>query len=286
MGNVADGKDLYGDASTWPPLPLKVRVTYNGQMKEIHPQHCSGDIKVFYNSPIKEMIHWGNGKWTTDSWTYAKHPRFNQKEFDKYALFQLIVEFKDASFAEGERQVLTHLSSLLDTQSKADVTFVVKNEKIGAHSAIVVSGSPVICAMLEEDKFKEGRTKTVQVEDIEPAVFKEMLRYLYTVNVCQLDAMTEPLFVAAHKYQIESLKIYCEQRLIKKLNVETVVHYLVLAHLYNAPQLLEASLMLMVKIKKELKARPEWKELIKNYPELFFLAANRIINEDDEPNDG
>jgi hypothetical protein len=33
--------------------------------------------------------------------------------------------------------VLTHLSKLLETQSMADVTFVVKNEKIGAHSAII-----------------------------------------------------------------------------------------------------------------------------------------------------
>ena len=48
-------------------------------------------------------------------------------------------------------------------------------------------------------------TKTVQVEAIEPSVFKEMLHYLYTVRVCKLDAMTEPLFLAADKYQIEAL---------------------------------------------------------------------------------
>jgi len=59
----------------------------------------------------------------------------------------------------------------------ADVTFVVKNEKIGAHSAIAVSASPVICAKLEKDKFKEGRPKTVSIDDINPLVFKEMLRF-------------------------------------------------------------------------------------------------------------
>ena len=241
------------------------------------------------------MLETDRGSWECVPWLYASTIydasdyyaiRGYGSSLPVSATFQLILEFKDMSFAEGERQVLSHLSNLLDTQSMADVTFVVKNEKIGAHSAIVVSASPVICAMLEEDKFKEGQTKTVQVEDIEPAVFKEMLRYLYTVKVCKLDAMTEPLFLAADKYQIESLKNYCEQRLIKKLNVEAVVHYLVLAHLYNAPQLLEASLMLMETKKNEVKLLPEWKELIKNYPELFFLAASRMINEDDEPNDG
>jgi speckle-type POZ protein len=198
---------------------------------------------------------------------------------DVYVNFQLILEFKDTSFAEGERQVLTHLSKLLDTQSMSDVTFVVKNEKISAHSAIVVSGSPVICAMLEEDNFKEGRTKTVQVEDIEPFVFKEMLRYLYTGKAPKLDEddMTESLFLAADKYQIEALKNCCEQSLIAKLNLETVIHYLVVSHLYTAPQLLEASLKFLVSRKTEVWIRPEWKELMKTYPDLFFLASHRTV---------
>ena len=83
--------------------------------------------------------------------------------------------------------------------------------------------------------------------------------------------------MAADKYQIEALKNCCEQRMIKKLNVKAVVHYLVLAHLYTAPQLLESSLMLMEENKKEVKARPEWKEMNRNHPNTFFLAANRMI---------
>jgi len=233
---------------------------------------------------MKELVSTGHGTWAAVSWPYIKttYERYIQ-DIDcgyEFANFKLIVEFTEkTSFAEGERHVLTHLSKLLDTQSMADVTFILNNEKIGAHSAIVVSASPVICAMLENGNFEEGRTKTVKIEDIEPAVFKEMLRYLYTGRAPKLDeaAMTEPLLLAADKYQIEALKDLCEQNLMKKLNVKSVVHYLVLAHLYTAPQLLEASLMLMEIHKKEVKACPEWKELMKNYPDLFFLAANRMI---------
>ena len=175
--------------------------------------------------------------------------------------------------------MLTHLSNLLDTQSMTDVTFIVKGEKIGAHSAIVLSGSPVICAMLEKGNFKEGATKEVKIDDIDPLVFKEMLRYLYTGKAPKLeeDEMTEPLFLAADKYQIEALKDLCEQSLISKLNLENVVVYLVLAHLHSAPQLLEASLMFLEEHKKEVWTRPEWKQMIKSYPDLFFLAAHRMI---------
>jgi speckle-type POZ protein len=161
----------------------------------------------------------------------------------------------------------------------ADVTFIVKNEKIGAHSSIVVSGSPVICAMLENDKFEEGRTKTDKVKDINPAVFKEVLRYLYTGKAPNLDEddMTEPLFLAADKYQIEALRDLCEQSLIAKLNIQTIIHYLVVAHLYNAPQLLEASLASMEEHKKEVWTRPDWKRLLKTYPDLFYTASHRMI---------
>jgi hypothetical protein len=94
---------------------------------------------------MKEMIATERGTWASVSWKSIFHPTY-----------QLVLEFRDASFNEGERQVLIHLPKLLDTQSMADVTFIVKNEKIGAHLAIVVLASPVICAMLEEDTFGEG----------------------------------------------------------------------------------------------------------------------------------
>jgi speckle-type POZ protein len=229
-------------------------------------------VHVALDGQSKKMTVTTYGQWTSVSWPFRA---FNT---DKCATYQLILEFNGPRFSEGERQVLTHLSKLLDTQSMSDVTFVVENEKIDAH-AIVVSGSPVICTMLEKDKFKEGHTRTVEIEDIEPSVFKEMLRYLYTGNAPKLDQneMIEPLFLAADKYQIEALKNCCEQRLIKTLNLETVVHYLVLAHLYTAPQLLEASLKFLEKHKKQVWTHAEWKELNKSYPDLFFLASHRMV---------
>ena len=239
-------------------------------------------VRASYNGDMQEMTETGEGPRRSITWEYNNYcdPNKHYNDSDNpFASYIIILEFEDTSFAEGERQVLTHLSKLLDTQSMADVTFIVKGEKIGAHSAIVVSASPVICAMLEEDKFKEGRTKEVKIDDIDPLVFKEMLRYLYTGKSPKLeeDDMTEPLFLAADKYQIEALKNCCEQRLMKKLNVKTVFHYLVVADLYTAPQLLESSLMLMEENKKEVKARPEWKEMNRNHPNIFFLAANRMI---------
>jgi speckle-type POZ protein len=218
---------------------------------------------------------------------FLNHSRSNRTRSYDYArskhnieaTYQLNLEFEESKFAKGERHVLSHLSKLLETQSMADVTFIVKNEEIGAHSAIVFSASSVLSTMLEKDKFK-GHTRTVEIEDMEPVVFKEMLRYLYTGRAPKMDEdeMTEPLFLAANKYQIEGLKDLCEQSLISTLDEQTIVHYLVLAHLHSAPQLLEASFKFLVEHKKEVWTRPEWKELMKSYPDLFFQASNRMIS--------
>jgi speckle-type POZ protein len=91
------------------------------------------------------------------------------------------------------------------------------------------------------------------------------------------DEMTEPLFLAANKYQIDGLKDLCEQSPISKLNLETVAHYLVLAHQHDAPQLLESSLNLLKEHKKEISDRAEWKELKNIYPDLFFLVKYRMV---------
>jgi speckle-type POZ protein len=89
--------------------------------------------------------------------------------------------------------------------------------------------------------------------------------------------MTEPLFLAADKYQIEGLKDLCEQSLIKKLKMQMVFHFLVVAYLHSAPQLKEASLKLLVSHKREVWIRSEWRELMKTYPDLFFEASHRIV---------
>jgi hypothetical protein len=44
-----------------------------------------------------------------------------------------------------------------------------------------------------------------------------------------------------------------------------------MSHLYTAPQLLEAFMKYLKARKKEVWLRAEWKELMKTYPDLFFL---------------
>ena len=207
-----------------------------------------------------------NGEWDPVQWQCI--PSTNRFSV------QLIIEFENS---QGREQILSHLAHLFDSQIMADVKFRVKEEEIGAHLAIVVSASPVMAAMLEPDKFKEGRTRTAHIDDMEPDVFKEMLRYVYTGTVPQLEQMAESLSVAADRFQIQGLKDLCAEQLIQQLDLNNAVRYLVLGHLHSVPQLLEASLQCLEKNKKKLWSRTDWENFAHSYPELFYQVTGRLM---------
>ena len=188
----------------------------------------------------------------------------------------LIIEQKSYEIAANE-QMVSHLTEIFEKQVTADVKFVVKSQPIGAHLNVVVPFSPVMAAMLDNDRFQEGLTKTVHIDDMEPDVFKEMLRYLYTGKVPQLEQMTESLFVAADRFQIQGLKDLCAEQLIQQLDLNNAVRYLVLGHLHSVPQLLEASLQCLEKNKKKLWSRTDWENFAQSYPELFYQVTGRLM---------
>jgi uncharacterized protein (DUF2249 family) len=181
-------------------------------------------------------------------------------------------------FPSKENHLLRRMSNLLKTREMADVTFIVKGQEIRAHHLIVASASSVIAAMLEPNKFKEGTSKTVVIEDEEPEVFNQLLQYIYTgtFQVKENESIPELLFLAADKYLLNGLKNACERIIISKLSLENVFYFLVIAHLHSAPNLLDASLEYLVLHKNEVQELPEWKELEEKYHNLYSTASERL----------
>jgi speckle-type POZ protein len=83
----------------------------------------------------------------------------------------------------------------------SDVTFNVRGQKFAAHKAILSMRSPVFAAMFLHPT-KEMQTGEVEVDDIDPNVFQEVLRYMYTglTRLTAMDVTAPALLVAADKY--------------------------------------------------------------------------------------
>lgn len=88
-----------------------------------------------------------------------------------------------------------------------------------------------------EHEMEESKKNRVEINDVDPEVFKEMMRFIYTGKAPNLDKMADNLLAAADKYALERLKVMCEEALCSSLSVENVADTLVLADLHSAEQL-------------------------------------------------
>jgi len=121
------------------------------------------------------------------------------------------------------------LGKLLTSKRHADVTFLVEGESIVAHKAVLSARCQYFERMFESD-VKENISNQIEVTDIDSAVFKEMLLFLYSGQPPKLSAVKAlNLLSAADKYGIESLKKVCESIVCDNLNSDIAVEALVLA---------------------------------------------------------
>ncbi|XP_046449106.1 speckle-type POZ protein-like [Daphnia pulex] len=194
--------------------------------------------------------------------------------------FEIVIDLTSNStilVKKESKHVLDNLWNFWMEKTLADVTFKFKEQVIKAHTLIVASGSPVLCAMFQND-FQEKLEKIVEIKDIQLNVFDHLLRYIYTGDA-DLDNVDVPgLLAASEKYGMDSLKEECALRLSQDLNVENAVRNLVLAHLHNSPKLQKSTLDLMSRNAKAICSRRDWMELIKKYPELSFAAMQMMVN--------
>uniref|UniRef100_A0A0E0M7V3 BTB domain-containing protein n=1 Tax=Oryza punctata TaxID=4537 RepID=A0A0E0M7V3_ORYPU len=132
---------------------------------------------------------------------------------------------------------------LLETEKGADVVFEVGGQTFAAHRCVLAARSPVFRAELY-GLMKEGDTAgVVRIEDMEVHVFKVLLRFLYTDSLPEMkeeDVMCQHLLVAADFYNLERLKLICEEKLCRYISVGTVSNILVLADQHHCDGLKKA----------------------------------------------
>lgn len=137
-----------------------------------------------------------------------------------------------------------HLGKLLSDKKDTDVTFSVGGENFVAHK-IVLAMSPVFKAQLY-GQMKERRARRITVEDMQPAIFRALLHFIYNDSLsADMDDLNDDeysetirhLLVAADRYAMDRLKLMCQSILCDYINVETVAATLALADQHNCDKL-------------------------------------------------
>lgn len=183
----------------------------------------------------------------------------------------------EVSSDESRLRVLaSDMGALQNDTDSADTTVVVGEEEFRVHAAVLSARSSVFKALLH----RKGDRKSISLSEIEPDVFKLLLRYLYTGELPQGDAATvemhQHLLVAADRFDVASLFQACECALVCSLSVESVGYTLVLAEQHGAKILKSTALQYVTSHAREVTMTRGWWHLIHATPMLqseAFLAA-------------
>ncbi|KQJ89140.1 hypothetical protein BRADI_4g23730v3 [Brachypodium distachyon] len=150
-----------------------------------------------------------------------------------------------------------HLGDLLNSTDGADVTFHVGGETFSAHRSVLAVRSSVFKAELLGG-MKENLGDPIKIDDMEAWVFKSLLSFIYTDSLPLMtregtdegatpaDVVTAShLLVAADRYNIERLKLICEEKLCSCIDSAMVATSLVLAEQHSCHGLKEACLQFL-----------------------------------------
>ena len=162
----------------------------------------------------------------------------------------------------------SHLEELFNDKQFSDVILNIRGREFPAHKNILATRSEVFAAMFQHP-MKEKATNHIEIEDIEPEVFQELLRFIYTgrVSTATLDTMAAGLFIAADKYLLNGLKNECENYLLRDMSPDNCIELLLNSNLLNSSEHLKKEAAKSFRcFPLQVMATSQWQTLEKENP--------------------
>ncbi len=157
---------------------------------------------------------------------------------------------------------------LTDSNNYHDISFVIGNKAIGAHKAIIYVKSPRLAQL-----FANNTSNQIIINNAEYDVFKEMISFIYTDKVNNLNKFAFKLLPLSVEYGLKRLKSLCETAIAHKVNEDNVIDLYKMAVKYKAIQL-EEYILKRVKQKGIQMSYEKW---IQTINEIKFENYSRIF---------
>lgn len=171
------------------------------------------------------------------------------------------------------------------TLAECSVIFNCAGRRFDAHTVVLEPRSPVWDEIFHSTAFKDNKGIPIEITDIDPDIFEDLLRYLYTgeAECLKNDQVAEgsvnALFRAADEYGIESLKEKCLMH--QFLTVENATNFLVLAYSpcrRYPSKLRESAMDFLVENASAVCSSTGWFEMIKTNPHIAVQVTIDLVN--------
>ena len=116
-----------------------------------------------------------------------------------FGRFRSIMDSNVNLAATRAKEAFEQKLELLRTDNRFhEVIFNVGSRRFGAPLSLLIARSDVFSAMFDNE-WEEATKRIVNIEDVHPEIFEELLRYLITGRVSSNEVLNAELFVAANK---------------------------------------------------------------------------------------
>jgi len=180
-------------------------------------------------------------------------------------------------------QMMEDLGKAFKGKNSLDVTVKCGDTSFKCNKFMLTSRSPFFKAMFQHETL-ESQTNVVKIKDVEPKVFKEMLLYIQTGDAPNINKMAKELLAAADYYQLDQLKISCQEVLSETLDAETSIELLILSDMYSAPKLRKDALKFVSENMNSVSSSCDWKKELAGHPSLqseIIESLMKIMSKDD-----
>lgn len=137
-----------------------------------------------------------------------------------------------SSVHSRQDKILADVGGLFLSDQLSDFTFIVEGVELPIHKNILAARSPVFLKMFTGD-FQEKHGKQREILDVSKETFTELLRFIYTGEVLDLETNVDELLGVADRYEVLDLQKVCELKLMSNLKDENAESIFQLAHLHQ-----------------------------------------------------
>lgn len=249
------------------------------ELKKYHGSY-HGTFRIFLDDELKPYTsHSFCASSFPSIWRFKKCQSATGKLRIKFQIFYEDQPSVDPVFPK-EEIVLTLLDDyekLLDNQEFSDVIFVFDKEEIRANKLIMSTRCDVFARMFNSNML-EKETGRVEITDIEPTIFKQLLRFIYCGKMESNE--TDDLFkliLAANKYSMIGLVKICADLLSSDLSVDNAVDCLIIADRVNEDSLKKMCINMIIENKRDAAIAEGYKKLKKFHVDLALQILDCVM---------
>jgi len=176
--------------------------------------------------------------------------------------YKLVSSQNSTAQLEMQDRMVYDFKNMYEDGLLADCKIICGDEIFPCHRAILAARSEVFKAMLSSE-WEESSTSSIEISDLSSETIENTLEYIYTGQI-ELHYNPLDLYKAAHKYLLEDLKTWCEDKMCGSINADNVVERLVLAVDYQMSRLKKFSVSFAARNWDTVKNGGDWLNATKN----------------------